>query len=127
MKIEHLAIWVSDLELIRDFYVKYFQAVPNSLYHNTKTGFKSYFLSFNQPPRLEIMTRPDMILASGRVSGIGLAHFAFSVGSTEHVVALTELLRSNGFNVVGEPRITGDGYFESVVEDPDGNRVEITV
>lgn len=127
MKIEHLAIWVSDLELIKAFYTKYFSAESNTKYHNPNTGFQSYFLSFGNSARIEIMTRPDLRLANNTNTVFGYAHMAFSAGSREKVLALTELLRKDGYPVVGEPRTTGDGYFESVIKDPDGNLVEITI
>lgn len=126
MKIEHLALWVSNLELIREFYVKYFGAISNEKYHNERTGFTSYFLSFGTPPRLEIMNRHDI---SGQSSDLtfGYAHIAFSVGSKEKVLELTERLRSDGYQILGEPRTTGDGYFESVCKDPEGTLIEITI
>ena len=128
MKIEHIAIWVSDLDLIKDFYQKYFGATSNNKYHNTKTGFTSYFLSFEVGARIEIMCRPDIKqTAPTNNNQIGYAHIAISVGSKEKVVALTEIVRKDGFEVYSEPRTTGDGYFESVIKDPDGNLIEITV
>lgn len=128
MKIEHFAIWVSDLEAVRQFYETYFQAVSGEIHHNPKKSFTSYFLTFDGGCRLELMHRPDMsqILQEGQ-EGLGLAHFAISVGSKSEVNALTERLRQDGFSIVGEPRTTGDGYYESVVLDPEGNRIEITV
>ncbi|HSF45776.1 MAG TPA: VOC family protein [Chitinophagaceae bacterium] len=127
MRIEHIAIWVSDLDIMRSFYEKYFNARSNQRYHNVRTGFMSYFLSFENSARLEIMTRPDVLLERSKVNILGYTHFAFSVGSKEKVLALTELLRKDGYTIVGEPRTTGDGYFESVIKDPDGNLVEITI
>lgn len=126
MKIEHIAIWVADLEATRQFYEKYFGAKANEKYHNPRTGFTSYFLSFHDAPRLEIMNRADIGSAPLKAF-MGYAHMAFSTGSRENVLALTERLRKDGFEIVGEPRTTGDGYFESVVRDPEGNLVEITV
>jgi lactoylglutathione lyase len=127
MRIEHIAIWVSDLEMMKQFYEKYFNALSNQKYHNERTGFMSYFLSFENSARIEIMTRPDILKERAKVSTLGYAHFAFSVGSKEKVLELTELLRQDGYTVAGEPRTTGDGYFESVIQDPDGNLVEITI
>ena len=127
MKIEHLAIWVSDLEVSRTFYTTYFGAKSGEKYHNPKKNFTSYFLSFEGSPRLEIMHRPDItkILEAGQ-EVLGLTHFAISVGSKNKVDDLTEQLREDGHIIVGEPRTTGDGYYESVVLDPEGNRIEIT-
>lgn len=127
MRIEHIAIWVSDLEVSRAFYEQYFHAVSNQKYHNPKTGFSSYFLSFGESPRLEIMTRPDMELQKSDAAVLGYAHMAFSVGSKQEVLSLTERLRRDGYMIASEPRTTGDGYFESIVKDPDGNLVEITI
>lgn len=125
MKIEHTALYVSDLERARDFFVKYFGAVSNDLYHNTKTDFKSYFLSFDGGTRLEIMHRPE-VSEKNAEPRLGYAHIAFSVGSRENVNALTERLRADGFQISSEPRVTGDGYYESCVADFDGNIIEIT-
>ncbi|MDH3708838.1 MAG: VOC family protein [Cyclobacteriaceae bacterium] len=128
MKIDHLAIWVSNLNVIKDFYEKYFQASAGDLYNNPEKQFRSYFLSFpNSNTRLEIMAAPNVIDKIGiRGFEAGMAHFAISVGSREMVDQLTEQLRSDQHSIVGEPRITGDGYYESVVLDPEGNRLEIT-
>ena len=129
MKIEHLAIWVADLERMKIFYEKYFQAKAGEKYHNPKKQFESYFLSFSDGPRLELMYRPDIESVNKNIAQefIGFAHIAISVGSKEKVNTLTEELRSNGNEVIGEPRTTGDGYYESVVLDPEGNRIEITI
>lgn len=126
MKIEHIAIWVSDLEESRSFYCKFFKGQASEKYHNQSTGFKSYFIKFNDGARLELMTRPDICLMKQNVL-IGYAHCAFSVGSKEAVDDLTDQLRGLGVKVISEPRTTGDGYYESVVLDPDGNEVEITI
>ncbi len=129
MKIDHLAIWVSNLNVVRDFYTKYFQASAGDLYNNPEKQFRSYFLSFpNSNTRLEIMEAPNVIDKIG-IRGFeeGMAHFAISVGSREMVDQLTEQLRSDQHSIVDEPRVTGDGYYESVVLDPEGNRLEITV
>ena len=125
MKIEHTAVYVSDLERARDFFVKYFGASSNKLYHNEKTGFRSYFLSFDDGARLEIMHRPD-IAENNAVPKLGYAHIAFSVGDREKVNELTERLRADGYRVISEPRTTGDGYYESCISDFDGNYIEIT-
>lgn len=126
MKIEHIGMWVKDLELMRDFYAKFFKAEANDLYHNQKTGFKSYFLSFESGARLEIMTREDITSPAGEGEWFGYAHLAFSVGSNEDVDALNNQLNQAGFETINGPRTTGDGYYEAVVLDPEGNRIEIT-
>lgn len=129
MKIEHLAIWVDDLEGMKDFYVKYFELDCNNKYSNIQKQFTSYFLSFKSGgARIELMRLPDIENVNGERSSFkGFTHFAISVGNKEKVDALTELLRNDGFIIKAEPRTTGDGYYESVVLDPEGNAVEITI
>jgi len=128
MKIEHIAIWVCDLEKVKDFYVKYFGMECSEKYINSNKNFSSYFLSFSgASTRVEIMNRPDIVKIQGEHSfSFGLTHFSISVGDEKKVNELTDILRKDGFQIVGEPRTTGDGYYESVVEDCEGNRVEIT-
>lgn len=127
MKIEHIAIWVKDLEKSRVFYQKYFGAISNEKYHNPVKNFQSYFLSFENGCRLEIMTSPDIKESenSYEFQRYGIIHLAFSVGSKEKVNELTETLRKDGYKVAGEPRTTGDGYYESVILDPENNIIEI--
>lgn len=128
-RIAHIALWTARLDALRDFYVRYFGGQAGPRYTNPSTGFESYFIAFADGAQLEVMTAPDVQPGGGTSAGrgVGLAHFAFSVGSPEAVDALTETLRADGYAIAGEPRRTGDGYYESVVLDPDGNRVEITV
>ena len=128
MKIEHLAIWTNDLERLKAFYVKYFGAVANDKYFNPKKNFTSYFLSFGNGCRLEIMHTPHVAQQhKNQFQQAGLDHFAISLGSKQAVDQLTDQLRKDGFVVRSEPRTTGDGYYESVVHDPDGNLLELTV
>lgn len=124
MKIEHIAIWVEDLEKMREFYCKYFDGVSNQKYENKIKGFESYFISFNGATRIELMKRKDI---EERIYKeiLGLAHLAFKVGSKEKVNELTEIFRKDGYKIIGEPRTTGDGYYESVILDPEGNRIEL--
>ena len=128
MRIDHLAIWVKDLEKMKQFYEDYFNGKAGEIYHNPKKHFHSYFLSFSNGCRLELMNRPDIPTHFNDEfkEYIGITHFAVSVGSKEKVDHLTEEIRKDGYLVVGEPRITGDGYYESVVLDPEKNRIEIT-
>ena len=127
MKIDHIALYVKDLEVSKSFYKTYFSAKPNQLYHNPKTGLHTYFLSFDSGTRLEIMWRPNLSKRLDRVMNEGLIHFAFSVGSKEAVDTLTQKIIAAGYECFSAPRTTGDGYYESVVLDPDSNMIEITV
>ncbi|WP_071429092.1 VOC family protein [Angelakisella massiliensis] len=127
MKIEHIALYVNDLAAARDFFVRYFGASSNEGYHNEKTGFRSFFLTFEGGTRLELMTRPAMEDLEKPLTRTGFAHIAFSVGSREQVDALTKRLQTDGFEVVSGPRVTGDGYYESCVVALEGNQIEITV
>ena len=125
--IEHVAIWTDDLERLRTFYERYFGGVAGERYENASTGFRSYFLELDGA-RLELMQMPAVVdRASGDPQRLGLAHIAFALGSEQAVDELTERLRSDGYAILDGPRRTGDGYYESVVADPDGNRVELTV
>lgn len=129
MHIEHVALWTEDIERLRSFYEKWFEATAGRKYVNETTGFMSYFLTFPTGPRLEIMNlHPAVDRAAGyEPAPAGYAHIAFSAGSEEAVDLLTQKLRDAGHTILDGPRHTGDGYYESVVLDPDGNRVEITV
>lgn len=127
MKIEHIALYVNDLEKTRNFFVKYLGAKSNDGYHNLKTNFRSYFLSFDDGARLEIMNKPEMPDLPKDLARTGYAHIAFCVGSREKVDALTAELKSDGYEVVSGPRTTGDGYYESCIVAIEGNQIEITV
>ena len=161
MKIEHVAIWVRDIDKVCEFYRKYFGGVVHPIYHNPAKQFTSRFITFDDGARLEVMHRPDICVernvgtvemfhvkhaiasvATGcshtgmtehehvghEVSQhLGFTHLSFSVGSKEKVDRLTQQMSSEGTPIVGQPRTTGDGYYESVVLDPEGNRIEITI
>ena len=159
MKIEHVAIWVKDIDRVCEFYRKYFGGVVQPLYHNPAKQFTSRFVTFEDGARLEIMHRPDIVnnnvgtaemfhvkplqgecsdhicmgIAEPKEVGhevsqhLGFTHLSFSVGSKEKVDLLTKEMSDDGITIVGQPRTTGDGYYESVVLDPEGNRIEITV
>ena len=122
-------MWVSDLEKMKDFYETWFEGKAGELYINPVKNFRSYFLSFTEGPRLELMQMPGILpnTIGTHQQAMGFVHVAISVGSKSRVDSLTEKMREHGLRVVGEPRTTGDGYYESVVLDPEGNRVEITV
>lgn len=132
MRIEHVALYVEDLAAVRDFFVRYFGARANDEYHNERTGFRSHFLTFDDGVRLEVMAKPGV--GGGASEGVdlsaerqGFAHLAFSVGSAGEVDELTARLAADGYEVLSGPRTTGDGYYESCVAGPEGNRIEITV
>ena len=127
MKIEHIAMYVNDLEKARDFFIKYFNAVSNNGYHNKTTDFRSFFLTFEDGARLEIMTRPGMEDGEKTEKRTGYIHIAFSVGSKEAVDELMAKLQEDGYPVISGPRTTGDGYYESCILGPEGNQIEITV
>ena len=126
MIIEHIAMYVSDLEAARDFFTGYLGGVSNSGYHNRNTGFRSYFISFGSGPRLELMNRADVVASDCSADRMGYAHIAFSAGSREKVDELTERLRLAGYEVKSGPRTTGDGYYESCIVAVEGNLIEIT-
>ena len=126
MKIEHVALYVDDLEAARDFFVRYLNGRSNDGYHNRTTDFRSFFISFDDGARLEIMTKPGLSDQEKPLNRTGYAHIAFSVGSKERVDELTKELRFAGYEVVSGPRTTGDGYYESCVVVIEGNQIEIT-
>ena len=128
MKIDHIAVWTKQLEKMKHFYEHYFQGVSGEKYINPRKNFESYFISFEGSCRLEIMEKLEINkkLPDDQDEYLGITHFAMSTGSREMVDQLTNQMRKDGIRVVGEPRVTGDGYYESVVLDPDGNKVEIT-
>ena len=127
MRVEHVALYVNDLEGARDYFVRYFGATSNEGYHNPRTNFRSYFLTFDDGARLEVMTKPDMTDAEKGLTRTGWAHLAFSDGSAEEVDRLTAELASAGYEVVSGPRTTGDGYYESCILALEHNQIEITV
>lgn len=127
MKIEHVAMYVNDLEKAKDFFVSYLGAKSNNGYHNRSTDFKSYFLTFDGGTRLEIMNKPNLEDIDKTLPHTGLMHIAFSVGSKEKVDELTEQLKQDGYEVISGPRTTGDGYYESCIIGIEENQIEITV
>ncbi len=127
MRIDHIAMYVNDIEQAKEFFLKYLNGKTNDGYHNAKTGFRSYFISFEDGARLEIMNKPDLDDIEKALDRTGLTHIAFSVGSKERVDELTRLLHADGYRVVSGPRTTGDGYYESCIVAIEGNQIEITV
>jgi len=128
MNIVHIAIWTYDIEKMKEFYLNFFDLECSEKYYNEKKKFSSYFLSFRDGPRIELMHKPEFSTTiKSSSSKLGLAHFAISVGSKEKVDQLTKSIRLEGYQVVGEPRMTGDGYYESVISDPEGNLIELTI
>jgi len=126
MRIEHLALWSRDIEVLRTFYCQHFGAVAGARYENPAKGFSSYFLRLGDGARLELMQKSGLAPAAP-APACGLVHFAISAGSEEAVREMTARLASAGVPVHGQPRWTGDGYYESVVADPDGNLIELTI
>ncbi|MCI9077477.1 MAG: hypothetical protein HFH68_00955 [Lachnospiraceae bacterium] len=127
MTIGHIALYVEDLENEKNFFETYFNGKAGPKYHNEKTGFTSYFISFGNDTRLEIMNMPGLKKDKNSQCNTGYIHIAFNTGSKENVNVLTEKLRTDGYKVVSGPRTTGDGYYESCIEDKEGNLVEITI
>lgn len=127
MRIEHIALYVNDLERARKFFIKYLGAESNEGYHNPKTNFRSYFLSFDDGARLEIMNKSEMSDQPKDLARTGYAHIAFSGESKEKVDDLTNQLKLDGYEVISGPRTTGDGYYESCIVAIEGNQIEITV
>jgi lactoylglutathione lyase len=127
MQISHIAIWTNKLEELKSFYSNWFNVSAGSKYVNLQTGFESYFLNFESGGvKLEIMTKPGLSVSTTHELS-GLAHFAISVGSKKRVDELTSTLEKNNIKIISYPRTTGDGYYESVIADPDGNLIEITI
>lgn len=127
MKIEHIAMYINDLEKARSLFMQYLGARSNEGYHNPRTDFRSYFLSFDDGARLEIMNKPGMKDEEKAQARTGYIHIAFSLGSKERVDALTKELREDGYEVISGPRTTGDGYYESCMIGIEGNQIELTV
>ena len=128
MTIEHLAIWTKDIEKMKVFYLEFFEVNANEKYFNPIKKISSYFLSFSIGTRIELMHRPDISEhLVGLEQNLGLAHFAIALGIKQMVDDLTHTLRVKGYFILGEPRTTGDGYYESVVTDPEGNQIELTI
>ena len=125
MKIEHMALYVADLEAERHFFEKYFGATANQKYRNPKTGLETYFLTFDGEARLEIMSRPGLHDNPKEIMQHGFIHLALRVGSRESVDHLSRMLQDDGYVVVSGPRTTGDGYYESCILDPEQNQIEI--
>ncbi len=125
MRIDHVAIWTKNLELMRNFYVQYFNGNSNEKYTNPLKHFESYFISFENGTRIELMHKTTVLKSNYLNELLGLTHIAFNLGSKDAVITLTETLRKNGHHIINEPHTTGDGYFESVVLDIEGNRIEL--
>lgn len=125
MNIEHIGLWVNDLEGMRAFYEEYFHAKAGVKYTNNRKRFESYFLTFESGARLELMTTTDLI--KREESTFGYAHLAIKLDSKEELHSLVEQLVGDGFSLLNGPRTTGDGYYEAVVEDPENNLIELTI
>ncbi len=127
MRIEHIAMYVNDLEKARDFFVEYLSGTSDTGYHNTSTDFRSFFISFDDGARLEIMNKPQIDDQEKTLNRTGYVHLAFSVGSREKVDELTARLKHDGYEVISGPRTTGDGYYESCIIGIEGNQIELTI
>lgn len=128
MHIEHVALYVKDLEGTKAFFLKHFRVKVSALYHNDRTGFSSYFLAFEDSgTRLELMNRPDMVLREMSDRDVGFVHLAIALGSRNRVDELTEELVKDGCRLLSGPRVTGDGYYESCLACFEGNIIELTV
>jgi lactoylglutathione lyase len=125
MQLAHIALYVQDLEGMKDFYVQYFDASANAKYHNPKTGLQTYFLSFSDGARLELMTRPGLSPRQKDALSAGYNHIAFALGSPDRVDALVQELTQSGCPILSGPRVTGDGYYEASLLDPEGNLLEL--
>jgi len=127
IKIDHIAIWSKDIELLKKFYQKYFNCKSNKKYINKQKKFKSFFLKFTNEVRLEIMQMPEIPENKNDPirQYLGIIHFAINVNGKKNVNKITESLKNDGYQIISKPRLTGDGYYESCILDPDGNRVEI--
>lgn len=126
MVIEHIALFVNDLDKARDFFVRFLNGRSDEGYYNPKEEFRSHFITFDDGARLEIMTKPGVADDDKEKERTGYDHLAFSVGSRERVDELTKELKSAGYEVLRGPRTTGDGYYESCIVAVEGNRIEIT-
>ena len=125
MILEHVALYVEDLEAMKAFYVRNFGATANNKYHNPRTGLQTYFLNFDGGARIEIMQRPGTTPKASGEHVLGYTHISFKLGSVEKVDELTKQLQENGSPLLNGPRMTGDGYYESVLSDPEGNLIEL--
>lgn len=124
MRIEHIGVWTKDLEKMKAFYRTYFGAESGERYHNPKKQFTSYFLTFSSGSRLELMHRED--IAKENEESFGYAHLALAVGDKQAVDELVGRLTADGYDLLNGPRTTGDGYYEAVIKDPEGNLIELT-
>ena len=127
MRIDHIALYVHDLLAARDFFVRYLSAIANDGYHNPTTGLRTYFLTFEDGARLELMNRPGLTERDPARIQTGYIHLAFALGSREAVDTLTTRLHTDGYEVASDARVTGDGYYESCVIGPEGCQIELTV
>lgn len=125
MHIDHIALWTNNLERMKSFYLTYFECTSNEKYVNEAKKYASYFITFQSGTRIELMTRTD-INEKTYHQMLGYAHIAINMGSEEKVNELTKKMQASGIDVESQPRTTGDGYYESVIRDPEGNRIELT-
>jgi lactoylglutathione lyase len=129
MMIDHVAIWTTQLERLKDYYIKYFHGCANEKYLNNDKHFESYFVSFDSGARLELMQMPgipenlnDPVVKQY----LGIIHLSFGMESMDLVNDKFIELKKDGFRILREPRKTGDGYWEFETLDPDNNRIEVS-
>ena len=127
MKLEHIAIVVSDIQRAKDFFTKYFACTQGADYYNPRTGLHSCFVSFDGEARIELMKWDGVDFTPSKLNDKVYFHFSISLGSKEQVDNLTSRLQSDGFTVKSGPRTTGDGYYESAISIFDGIELELTV
>jgi len=125
-RIDHVGLYASDLEGVKDFFIRYFGASSSEMYRNPRTDFRSYFLSFADGARLEVMTRPEVTPSGKSLYGAGFIHLSICVGGKENVDSLSKRLNQDGYQILSGPRTTGDGYYECSILGPEGNQIEIT-
>jgi lactoylglutathione lyase len=129
MTLEHAAIWTNNLEKLKDYYIKYFDAKSNDKYFNLNRNFQSYFLSFQSGGRLELMSGLNIPANSNdtiQKQHLGIIHLAFGVDTMNEVNEKAKQLQDDGYKILSGPRKTGDGYYEFETLDPDNNRLEVT-
>jgi lactoylglutathione lyase len=129
MTIDHVAIWTTQLETMKDYYVRYFNGVANIKYRNNESQYESYFVSFDSGSRIELMQKPGIpenLNDTVEKQYLGIIHLAFGVENMDLVNQKLKELAGDGYKILRGPRKTGDGYWEFETLDPDNNRIEVS-